>query len=365
MGRVKISSPDANVSGGAYLTVINSKIVRGWWTDEQDKLIDKSLLTDVVRFHIETTGFSDEKKITITIMDSDGALNPDDEIYKGEFTIRQNKGFFEFELKRSWLKHIDDDAGDAIELYARCECLSYSVSLPQSSSEYLNVYNVGYIAHNNCRVRIAPNGNIEFCPENMTMIAYNQWKAYSENPDNWTYSKTYPYQKDIGVSREIGYISFGDNKLSDSVPINVEDHNPNANDGVIKTERGAKKDGTADMRQKQRTIATASQSTRVRGATIIAIVNILISAHEYGLIFLQAYENNTFKKHTTLLDKTFIKVAEWYKKNQVPVSCNSFEAFLEVVNIVLFGKPVSNYDQEIFLLAKAIYKNGNEDYKKQ
>lgn len=149
------------------------------------------------------------------------------------------------------------------------------------------------------------------------------------------------------------------------MPINVEDHNPNANDGVIRTERGAKRDGTVDMRQKQRTIATASQSTRVRGATVIAIVNILISAHEYGLIFLQSYENNTLKKHTRLLDDTFIKVAEWYKKNQVPVSCNSFNAFLEVVNIVLFGKPIYNYDQEIFALAKTIYKHKNEDYKKQ
>lgn len=72
--------------------------------------------------------------------------------------------------------------------------------------EYLNVYNVGYIAHNNCRVKIAPNGNIEFWPENMTQIAYSQWKTYVSNPDNWSYSKTHPHQKDIGVRDWIYFI---------------------------------------------------------------------------------------------------------------------------------------------------------------
>lgn len=53
--------------------------------------------------------------------------------------------------------------------------LNHSVSLPKSLSAYLNVYSVGYIAFDDCRVSVRDNGNIEFWPEHFDRLEWNQW----------------------------------------------------------------------------------------------------------------------------------------------------------------------------------------------
>jgi hypothetical protein len=343
-------------NGELIATWATPEITRGWWTDANDEPVSQALLTDVVRFHVETYEIDDGKEIKVTFYDNDGPLNIDDRVVEMRLTVNNNRGFAEIEIARSWRELITSDGGRAIELYAECEYISPSFTLP-FEKEHLKVFNVGYLAHNDSRVKVDSSGALKFWAENMTAIAYNAWRAKSSDPNNWP-------DGEVGVSRDIGYISF-DSSGVDAVSINNESHNPNANEAVLRTERGPKKDGTPDMRQTPRYITTASPTARINGAVVILVINIIIGVWEYGMKYLQIYENRTLKKHLVLFCEVFNKVASWYNSNTVPPQYNNFASFYEVVNVVLFGSLEYSTDENLFLFAKDIYKGNTTNYEKE
>ena len=87
MNTVKISLEGGN---SIIRNILEPKFDRGWWTDINNKPITQALLSDTVRFNIQTTGISNGRKIEITLMGSDGLLNPDDQVSTYNATIQSS-----------------------------------------------------------------------------------------------------------------------------------------------------------------------------------------------------------------------------------------------------------------------------------
>lgn len=359
MGRIRISSPNSNVSGFAYINVTSPQIKRGWWTDMQDKGISKSLLTDIVRFHVETIGIPDEKKISITIMDSDGMLNPDDEIHKGEIIIRQNKGIFEFKLERSWLKHIDDDRGDAIELYARCEYRNDSVSLPKSSSEYLNVYNVGYLAYNDSRIKICDNGDIEYWPEHFDRLALDQW-----NIINYPYKQGKVYidsegnQYIGGIPTKLGCIvnhnsplPFNSQKfiqnLIERELCEIENNTPPSpvNYPLTRSQKKAIQKGGG--------IVKPPVGAKV-GASATLVLDIAFMIYDIILPFAVNAENTNINHHKDVLKNVMKDIAKAFKYGIINEEL-TFQECCQLASVVLYGGN-ANVSEKVYDIGCDVYE---------
>lgn len=111
MGRV--FSPDSHIIGSAIMNIKKPRIVKGWWSDMNDKEIERARLEDKVRFHIETEYVSDNSTIKLQLFDKD-MFTPDDSDFDGgkifkDVIIRQNKGVIELDLPESWTKELADE----------------------------------------------------------------------------------------------------------------------------------------------------------------------------------------------------------------------------------------------------------------
>lgn len=360
MGRIRISSPNSNVSGFAYINVASPQIKRGWWTDTQDKGISKSLLTDIVRFHVETIGIPDEKKISITIMDSDGMLNPDDEIHKGEIIIRQNKGFLEFKLERSWLKHIDDDRGDAIELYARCEYHNDSVSQPKSSSEYLNVYNVGYLAYNDSRIKICDNGDIEYWPEHFDRLALDQW-----NIINYPYKQGKVYIDSEG-NQYIGGIPTWLNGIVNPnmiLPLDLQIYGQNLRERDLALIENNTPSSPVKVPLTRKQLSQARRGGGVvkppvgakGGAGVTLVLDIAIMIQDIILPFAVNAENNNINHHHEVLFKNVMKDIAKACEYGIINEELTFQECCQLASVVLYGGN-ANVSEKVYDIGCNVYK---------
>ena len=145
MGGIKATATNEYSSKTASIPVLSPKIVKGYWTDIDDKMLTKAFLGETVRFHIETRDISDGKTIDTVIYDDDGLLNPDDKIASNKIAIKDNKGYVEINLDENWSSYIDDDYGNEIELYCECKYKNLTKNLPGNSEDYLIVYEKGEI----------------------------------------------------------------------------------------------------------------------------------------------------------------------------------------------------------------------------
>lgn len=118
------------------------QICSGYWTDKNNKKITNALLLDTVRYHVLTQGINNGSKLELTLMDDDGIFFSDDMIYSTNIEINENRGYMELEIPHFWLRYIDDDLGDAIELYGKCK---YQNVVKQFENEILNVRENGEI----------------------------------------------------------------------------------------------------------------------------------------------------------------------------------------------------------------------------
>jgi hypothetical protein len=137
--------------------------IKGWWTDEHDKIITEATIGEKVKFHIQMdkSKVPASEKVKFILKDWDDIANIDDEIkiYStikdtktnifpeiNEFTINNNgEASIFLNLSKGLLSYVEDDAGDEIELYF--ECTYYDVSdketqtidLPEQEHNYLIV----------------------------------------------------------------------------------------------------------------------------------------------------------------------------------------------------------------------------------
>lgn len=109
----RVFSSDSHIIGSAPLTIQKPKIIKGWWSDMNDKEIERARLEERVRFHVETEYVLDNISMKIQLFDRD-RLTPDDSDFENdnvfkEIIIRHNKGFLELELPASWTQDLADE----------------------------------------------------------------------------------------------------------------------------------------------------------------------------------------------------------------------------------------------------------------
>lgn len=109
----RVFSSDSHIIGSAPLTVQKPRVVKGWWSDINDKEIERARLEERVRFHIETEYVPDNTSMKMQLFDRD-RLTPDDSDFDNEkvfkdIIIRHNKGCLELELPESWTQDLADE----------------------------------------------------------------------------------------------------------------------------------------------------------------------------------------------------------------------------------------------------------------
>lgn len=133
----------------APLIEIRKYFVKGWWTDSKDKPIKKAVIGDTIRFHIETKDIPDGENITFTIYDWDGKLFLDDKVNlvisgtsteANKIKISGNKGYVEWVTGAGAQSMIEEERDDNIELYVVCVYKSEKVEFPESTVDYLILY---------------------------------------------------------------------------------------------------------------------------------------------------------------------------------------------------------------------------------
>lgn len=143
---------------------IGKYFVKGWWTDENDKLIKEALVGQSVKFHIQMdkSKVPAGSKINFMLYDWDGMLNPDDGIQitstkkdhktgtypvvKDMTTDANGTASLIINLTEGLVQFAEDDGGNEIELYFECNYYDVSdketelLDLPAEEWNYLKVY---------------------------------------------------------------------------------------------------------------------------------------------------------------------------------------------------------------------------------
>lgn len=360
MNRIIITA--SNAVGKVYLNV--SAINKGWWTDKEDNPISKALLSDLVRFHIETTGIPSGSKVNLTIMDDDGVLNPDDKITTSSITINNNKGYAELKLDRSWQKHIKDDSGKEIELYAKCEYENLTKELPDSSKDYLNVYNVGYIDYEECRVKVLNNGDIEFWPEHFNFIARGEWNSL-----NIPYRINGKVYIDANGGQYIGGIPTVINKIQNpynnyELPFDNQAYAESLRDRDLpEIENNTPKSPVnypSTRRQKtidRKTGGVVKPPTGARGsASATVVLDALIMAYDIALPFAIDNEKKKIKEHHNILLNNVIEDINNALQCGIINEYLTFEELCQLVSVVLYGGEETVSDK-VYEIACDIYEH--------
>lgn len=142
-----------NVTFGRYSkTSRNEHLVRGWWTDLQDKKINKAMAGETVKFHVETRNVEDGKPVFMTLYDDDRRINQQEDGINdkidltnsstGSRILFQNVHSNKIEriINLSNLESFFGEEQDKkLELFFACSYMSENVDLPMQVSDYLEV----------------------------------------------------------------------------------------------------------------------------------------------------------------------------------------------------------------------------------
>ena len=133
--------PEALPPAGEYF-------VKGWWTDKNDQPIKEATIGDTIKFHIQTKGIEDGKKVNFTVYDWDHPFSDDKLTIWGQngkeittIIVQDNKGFVEWTTGEGCLKLLEETfEGDEIELFVKCQYKDETINLPYMESDYLALY---------------------------------------------------------------------------------------------------------------------------------------------------------------------------------------------------------------------------------
>jgi hypothetical protein len=133
--------PEALPPAGEYF-------VKGWWTDKNDQPIKEATIGDTIKFHIQTKGIEDGKKVNFTVYDWDHPFSDDKLTIWGQngkeittIIVQDNKGFVEWTTGEGCLKLLEETfEGDEIELFVKCQYKDETINLPYMESNYLILY---------------------------------------------------------------------------------------------------------------------------------------------------------------------------------------------------------------------------------
>lgn len=138
MVKVKISSLNDNVSGYACISVVDPKIIDGYWMDEQGKQITLACLGETVRFKIRTKDLID-KTLSVYLYDSKK------ETFNGSMIkmvrVSNDSLIFNIELDKEWSLKLFQNEGNAL-LYIDVEVEGYPhirKQLPDNKKDFLEI----------------------------------------------------------------------------------------------------------------------------------------------------------------------------------------------------------------------------------
>lgn len=138
MVKVKISSLNDNVSGYACISVVDPKIIDGYWMDEQGKQITLACLGETVRFKIRTKDLIG-KTLSVYLYDSKK------ETFNGSMIkmvrVSNDSLIFNIELDKEWSLKLFQNEGNAL-LYIDVEVEGYPhirKQLPDNKKDFLGM----------------------------------------------------------------------------------------------------------------------------------------------------------------------------------------------------------------------------------
>lgn len=138
MIRIRITSPDENVSGSAYINLVDPQIIEGyWWSNEKQTRIKYAYLGQTVTFRIKTEDMYGEL-LCLRLYDTEQKKFLGD---KSWTRVSDNETEVELELKEIWWFELIRFGG-RLELYYEVGVDKYpqiGKKLPENRKDYLTI----------------------------------------------------------------------------------------------------------------------------------------------------------------------------------------------------------------------------------
>ncbi|MFV0345385.1 MAG: hypothetical protein ACK5IQ_03940 [Bacteroidales bacterium] len=333
------------------------KILKGWWINNENNSIKKALLTDTVRFHVQTKDIPNNETVKIEILDEDSIpLISDDRITSSKLNIINNQGFVDIDLNSPTLRDtIISDIGNEIELYAKCQYNKSLTELANSPEGQLKVYDVGYIPFEDCRINVCIDGRIEFLPEHFGVLARGEW-----NKLNFPYKYEAKVYYDQFNNPSLGGIPRTIDKIVINKPssprsnLNINDKNvPTYNQSNIKVAKPiAKSTGLPDRRYSNRTVNAAPVGRPVAAGAVLAL-SLALMSYDVAVPFAVNKEQSKIKEHYGILKLASQDLNIAYSNNMIPDNLLNTSSISAILNVILCGK--REVSDEEFSAGKKIY----------
>ncbi|GIV45020.1 MAG: hypothetical protein KatS3mg035_2143 [Bacteroidia bacterium] len=220
-----------------------------------------------------------------------------------------------------------------------------------------------YLNSDEARIEIV-NGEVLMKIENFNFISRKMWENANKNPENWTYTNG---QKDIGISRKIGYLKF---TTLESTPqlarLNRSANSPENNDANHKIQNPKTKQShytQEDKRYKTRSISGGGKF-RATAARATLALNIINSAFEYGILGAAMYESYRINEDLKVLNKALQDVLIGIDKGLIPEQYQNIKDLSHIINVVLQGENNSD-NKELYEIGMKIYNTISTTNKKE
>ncbi len=167
-------------------------------------------------------------------------------------------------------------------------------------------------------------------------------KQMNNNPKNWR-------SGEIGISIAVGKFSMRNTSSNiKSESANLDNtygaNDPAYNPARVKTERGEKKDGTSDMRQKERTIASGPTGMGKATAGAMLILNAVNFGLETASGLMVSHDMGLIKEQTSadVLGKALGDLNTALSQGMIPDEYNNSESLTDILNVILQGENTTN-----------------------
>jgi RHS repeat-associated protein len=224
----------------------------------------------------------------------------------------------------------------------------------------IDLWGLQYLNHNVARI-IAQNGRVDLKLSNFHNVTANRIRALNNNSANWKPGH-------IGVSQTVGHLNFSPAAKAEVAGMDngyTPHVNPASNPSNINTERGEKKDGTPDMRQKERTIAAgvASSKTMAKGVLIVDAIN---EGLQLAGGLLVAHDNKLLNEHRSgnVLGTAIKDVNKAITQGLIPNEYMNVNSLTDILNVVLQGESTTN-SQAIMDIGEKILQDISNRYNEE
>ncbi len=223
----------------------------------------------------------------------------------------------------------------------------------------IDLWGLQYLEHNKARI-IAQYGQIRIKTSNLHNITANKINAMNENPKYWK-------SGEIGVNTTIGQLNmknFSSTTKAESASMDntYGATDPNYNPTNTKTQRGEKKDGTPDMRQKERTVAGGSGMGKAAagGMLILNAVNFGLEITGGLMVF---HDMNLIKGQISadILGKALGDLNTAISQGMIPEDYMNTGSLTDILNVILQGENTTD-NKAIMQIGTKILQDISKNY---